>query len=240
MFADEIAYRAVMNNLGIDALMNADEMMRYSAGIAASEYMQMLGIADITANNPALESIQSELEKMQSMQTSLEQAMNSPVLEAIRNNDRIFAGVNGGLLDIGPKIISGLEEMNGIASLKSSLGGAIDSYTVDWTNCVAAGSAMTSIENDLAKNLVDEMDLQRLPKLTMIEPYRSGLPDLLPLPPISREVTLSPETIEMLADKIAEKGGRIEITATQRSVVIAGNASNSLIDTGTKGSNKKS
>lgn len=160
--------------------------------------------------------------------------MNSPV------EDRIFAGVTGGLLDVGPKIISGLEEMNGIASLKSSIGGAIGSSTMDWTNCVVARSAMASVENGLAKNLFDEMDLKRLPELTLIEPYKSELPYLLPIPPISREVSLSPETIDMLAEKIAEKGGHIEITANHRSVVITGNASNSLIDTSNKGSNKKS
>ena len=123
-------------------------------------------------------------------------------------------------------------------SIKNFLGESIVSSKVDWTNCVT-GSAMASFENGLAKNLVEEMDVKRLPELIMIKPYKFKLPDLPYLPPISREVTLSPETIEMLAEKIAEKGGRIEITATHKSMVIMGNASNNLINTGDKGSDKK-
>lgn len=239
MFADEMTYRASLNNFGMDALVNTDDMMQNVIGVTAFEYTQNLGITEITANNPAPESIQSELEKIQAMQTSLELVVNSPFREAIRNEDRIIAGITGGLLDISPQIILSLAEMNELASLKSSLG-PISSPAVDWINSVAPGSALSSFENGLAKNLLEEVNVNRLTELALIEPYKSEFPDLMPLPSISKEVSLSPETIEMLAEKIAEKGGRIEITATHRSIVIAGDALNSSIDTRDMSSDKES
>jgi hypothetical protein len=309
MFADEIAYRAVMNNFGIDALTNTDEMIRNSAGISASEYMQMTGIADITANNPALESIQSELEKMHAMQTSLEQAMNSPILEAIRNEDRIFAGVTGGLSDIGPKIISGLEEMNRRASLSGCAGfpikslaeesiaastinglgnGVIGSSLEDGFKGTCLGLAITSLEDnarqfgfaqsmshvrvssfgesplsDAVKGYMGSsfgdcfektylwpsleessqkwadcmpkmMEVRHIPEPMLITPaiIKSELHDLPFIAPISREVTLSDETIEKIAEKIAEMRSNVTIIAKNKGVAIMGDVSNNEIDTG--------
>jgi len=309
MFADEIAYRAVMNNFGIDALTNTDEMIRNSAGISASEYMQMTGIADITANNPALESIQSEVEKMQAMQTSLERAMNSPILEAIRNEDRIFAGITGGLSDIGPKIISGLEEINGRASLCGCAGfaiksladesiaassinglgnGLIGSSFGDGFKGTCLGLAITSLEenarqfgfaqsmspvggssfgaspiSDAVKGYLESsfgdcfektylwpsleessqkwadcmpkrMEVRHIPEPMLILPaiIESELHDLPLIAPISREVTLSDETIEKLAEKLAGMGSKVIVIAKNKGVAIMGNVSNNEIDTG--------
>lgn len=255
MFADEIAYRAVMNNFGINALTNADEMMRNNVGIAASEYGQMIGIADITANNPALESIQSELEKMQATQTSLEIAMNSTALEAIRNNDRIFAGVNGGLLDIGPKIISGLEEMNGRASLSDCAGFAIKSLAEE---SIAAssinglgneligssfgdgfkGTCLGSTIEECSKDWMDAMpkteEIKPIPEPRLILPERTRfiLPDISHLPSMPMKMTLSDETIEKLAEKLAERGNKVIVIAKNNSVAIVGNASHDIINTG--------
>ena len=255
MFADEIAYRAVMNNFRMDALTNADEMMRNCMGITAFDYMQTLGIAEITANNPALESIQSELEKKQAMQTSLEIAMSSPALEAIRNKDRIFAGVTGGLLDIGPKIISGLEEMNGRASLSDCAGFAIKSLAEE---SIAAssinglgngligssfrdgfkGTYLGSTIEECSKNWMDAMpkteEIKSIPEPRLILPERTRfiLPDIPHLPSMPMKMSLSDETIEKLAEKLAERGNKVIVIAKNNSVAIVGNASNDIINTG--------
>jgi len=226
MFADEIAYRAVMNNFGINALTNADEMMRNSVGIAASEYMQMLGIADITANSPALESIQSELEKMQAMQTSLEIAMNSPALEAIRNDDRIFAGVTGGLLDIGPKITSGLDEMNGRASLSDCAGFAIKSLAEE---SIAASSINGLGNGVIGSSFGDGFKGTRFG--STIEECSKNWMDAMPK---REEIRLIPEPrlIEKLAEELAKRGNKVIVIAKNKSVAIVGNASHDIINTG--------
>jgi len=50
--------------------------------------------------------------------------------------------------------------------------------------------------------------------------------------PISREVTLSDETIEKLAKKLAENGNKVIIIAKNKGVAIMGNASRDTINTG--------
>jgi hypothetical protein len=254
MFADEIAYRAVMNNFGIDALINADEMMRNSVGIAASEYVQMIGIADLTANNPTQESIKSELEKMQATQTSLEIAMNSPALEAIRYNDRIFAGVNGGLLDIGPKI-SGSEEMNGRVSLSDCAGFAIkslaeESIAASFINGLGngligssfgdgiKGTCLGSTIEECSKNWMDMIpkteEIKPIPEPRLILPERTSfiLPDIPYLPSNPMKMSLSDDTIEKLAEELAKRGNKVIVIAKNKSVAIVGNASHDIINTG--------
>lgn len=228
LIINEISYRSIMDNL-IDSMMSFDVMMRESMGLNAFVLEDKQRVLEsLMQTIPNLESVQSELEKIQATHNSLEKAMNSPVIEAIRNEDRIFAGVTGGLLDVGSKNISAIEGMREIASLKNSF------EELAATSFVSHVSEIASFENSLAKNLVEDIGINRLPELALIQPYKSECPKILP------EVTLSPKTIEELAETIAQKGGRIEITATNRSVVIAGDASNSEIDTSDIISYKKS
>jgi transketolase C-terminal domain/subunit len=58
------------------------------------------------------------------------------------------------------------------------------------------------------------------------------LHDLPFIAPISREVTLSDETIEKIAEKIAEMRSNVTIIAKNKGVAIMGDVSNNEIDTG--------
>ena len=118
MFADDLAYISVMNNCGINEMVNASEMRRNCIDSVAFEYMQTLGISERIASNPILAHMQSAFENIKAMQTSLESVMNNSVLETIRSEDRIFSGVSGGFVDDASKFAKGLEKTGGMASLK--------------------------------------------------------------------------------------------------------------------------
>jgi len=216
-FGNDLTYTAAMNDFRIDALKDADEMIRKCMNPHAFEYTQTCGIAGITVNCPELDSLQSGLEEIQAIQTSVEAIKSSSIFEELRNHDQIFSGIAGSYFDVGAKITSGVEEMKDIEKLAS----------ISWVSCTKP--EISAFENGL------------IPEITLIEPYKFKTPNLpnLLIKPVSREVTLSPETIDLLAEKIAEKGGRVEIIATHRSVVIAGNATNNSIDTSDKDSNKE-
>ena len=215
-FGNDLTYTAAVNDFRIDELRDADEMIRKCMNPYAFECIQTCGIAGTIADRPELDFIRSDLEESQPIQTSLE-ALKTSVCEELRNHDQIFSGISGSFLDAGAKFTSCFDGIKEIAKLES-------------IPCVSSTkSELSAFENGL------------IPELALIKPYKfepPNLPNLL-IKPISREVRLAPETIDLLAEKIAEKGGRIEIIATHRSVVIAGNATNNSIETCDKSSNKE-
>jgi hypothetical protein len=314
MLDNDLAYMAVINDCGMNAMMNADEMMRNCIDPIAFEYMQKLDTAERIANNPILAHMQSAFENIKAMQTSLESAMNNSVLETTWSEDRIFSGVSGGFIDDASKFVKGLEETEGIASLKgdsnislfaglatefhagesfatssiNDAAGLIGSSFGDDFKKTSLGLAITSLEenarqfgfaqsmspggvssfdaspiSDAVKGYMGSsfgdcfektylwpsleessqkwadcmpkmMEVEHIPEPMLILPAKieSELHDHLFIAPRSREVTLSDETIEKLAKKLAGMGSKVIVIAKNKGVAIMGNVSNNKIDTG--------
>jgi len=78
------------------------------------------------------------------------------------------------------------------------------------------------------------MEVKHIPEPMLILPAKIEyeLHDLPLIAPISREVTLSDETIEKLAEKLAGMGSKVIVIAKNKGVAIMGNVSNNKIDTG--------
>ena len=78
------------------------------------------------------------------------------------------------------------------------------------------------------------MEVKHIPEPMLILPAKIEyeLHDLPLIAPISREVTLSDETIEKLAEKLAGMGSKVIVIAKNKGVAIIGNVSNNEIDTG--------
>jgi hypothetical protein len=104
----------------------------------------------------------------------------------------------------------------------------------------AAGGLMGSLLEASSKKWADAMpkiaEIKPHPDPMLIMPARIAsktldLSLIKPIP-ISKEVTLSDETIEKLAKKLAENGNKVIIIAKNKGVAIMGNASSDMINTG--------